>query len=79
MERIRLLTLSTIQSATKRNGMEATAPVVIVRPRREMGVPMSSFRYTKRNVSTKPQQLPRMKNMNKKTSRSTFRKIFFRP
>ena len=56
----------TIQSDTYKNGIETTAPVVIVSPNKYIGAPIVSFKYTNKKVSTKPKQFPKTNMTAKK-------------
>merc|ERR1712223_1891524 len=70
---------STIWSEINKNGIETTAPTVMVKPSRYIGADMSSFRYTKRNVSMNPHKLPITNIKNKKTQLFKFENIFLMP
>ena len=46
-------TFATIQSETYKNGIDITAPVVMVNPSKYIGAPMSSFKKGGRSVKVK--------------------------
>ena len=52
--------LLTIESDTYKNGIDITAPVVMVKPNKYMGAPISSLSNRNRKVSTNPKQFPRI-------------------